>query len=37
LAPSSYEYEIGIGWLKRHKSAGIDQILAEVIQAGGTT
>jgi hypothetical protein len=33
--PSSSEVEIAIEKLKRYKSPGIDQILAELIQAGG--
>jgi hypothetical protein len=33
--PSSSEVEIAIGKLKRYKSPGIDQIPAELIQAGG--
>jgi hypothetical protein len=33
--PSSYEVEIAIEKFKRYKSPGIDQILAELIQAGG--
>jgi hypothetical protein len=35
--PSSFVVEIAIGKLKRYKSPGIDQILAELIQAGGNT
>jgi hypothetical protein len=35
--PSSFEVEIAIGKLKRYKSPGIDQIPAELIQAGGNT
>jgi hypothetical protein len=35
--PSSYEVEIAIERLKRYKSPGIDQIPAELIQAGGNT
>jgi hypothetical protein len=34
---SSFEVEIAIGRLKRYKSPGTDQILAEMIQAGGNT
>jgi hypothetical protein len=39
LAPEPYffEVEIAIGKLKRYKSLGIGQILAELIQTGGTT
>jgi hypothetical protein len=33
--PSSFEVEIAIEKLKRYKSPGIDQIQAELIQAGG--
>jgi hypothetical protein len=33
--PRPFEVEITIAKLKRHKSAGNDQILVEVIQAGG--
>jgi hypothetical protein len=35
--PSSFEVEITIEKLKRYKSPGIDQILAELIPAGGNT
>jgi hypothetical protein len=35
--PSSYEVEIAIEKLKRYKSPGIDQIPAELVQAGGDT
>jgi hypothetical protein len=35
--PSSSEVEIAIGKLKRYKSPGLDQILAELIQTGGNT
>jgi hypothetical protein len=35
LEPSSSEVEIAIEKLKRYKSPGIDQIPAELIQAGG--
>jgi hypothetical protein len=35
--PSSSEVEIAIEKLKRYKSPGTDQILAELIQAGGET
>jgi hypothetical protein len=35
--PSSFEVEIAIEKLKRYKSLGIDQILAELIQSGGNT
>jgi hypothetical protein len=34
---SSFEVEITIKMLKRYKSPGTDQILAELIQAGGNT
>jgi hypothetical protein len=39
LAPdlTSFEVEIPIAKLKRYKSPGSDQILAELIQAGGET
>jgi hypothetical protein len=33
--PSISEVEVAIGQLKRYKSPGADQILAELIQAGG--
>jgi hypothetical protein len=33
--PSISEVEVAIGNLKRYKSPGVDQILAELIQAGG--
>jgi hypothetical protein len=33
--PSSSEVEAAIGKLKRYKSPGVDQIPAELIQAGG--
>jgi hypothetical protein len=33
--PSSAEVEVAIGKLKRYKSSGLDQIRAELIQAGG--
>jgi hypothetical protein len=35
--PNSFEVEIAIEKLKRYKSQDIDQILAELIQAGGNT
>jgi hypothetical protein len=35
--PSASEAEVAIGKLKRYKSPGVDQIPAEVIQAGGET
>jgi hypothetical protein len=35
--PSYSEVEIAIEKLERHKSPGIDQILAELIKAGGNT
>jgi hypothetical protein len=35
--PSALEVEMAIGKLKSHKSPGIDQILAEIIKAGGRT
>jgi hypothetical protein len=35
--PSSSEVEVAIGKLKRYKSPGVDQIPAELIQAGGET
>ena len=35
--PSASEFELAIDKLKSHKSAGIDQILAELIKAGGRT
>jgi hypothetical protein len=33
--PSTFEIEMAIGKLKRHKSPGIDQIPAELIKTGG--
>jgi hypothetical protein len=33
--PSASEVEVAIGKLKRYKSPGVDQIAAELIQAGG--
>jgi len=35
--PSVFEFELAIGKLKNHKSPGIDQIPAELIEAGGRT
>jgi hypothetical protein len=35
--PSSSEVEVAIGKLKGYKSPGVDQIPAELIQAGGET
>jgi len=35
--PSSFEVEIATEKLKTYKSPGTDQILAELIQAGGNT
>jgi hypothetical protein len=35
--PSASEVEVAIGKLKRYKSPDVDQILAELIQAGGKT
>jgi hypothetical protein len=35
--PSSSEVEVAIGVLKRYISPGVDQIAAELIQAGGET
>jgi hypothetical protein len=35
LEPSSSEVEVAIGKLKRYKYPGVDQIPAELIQAGG--
>jgi hypothetical protein len=35
--PSASEVEVAIGKLKRYKYLGVDQILAELIQAGGET
>jgi hypothetical protein len=35
--PSPSEFEIAIAKSKRYKSPGSDQILAELIQAGGET
>jgi len=35
--PSSFEVEITTEKSKRYKSPGIDQILAELVQAGGIT
>jgi len=37
LEPSASEVELSIDKLKSHKSPGIDQILAELIKAGGRT
>ena len=37
LGPSVSEVELAIDELKSHKSPGIDQILAELIKAGGVT
>ena len=34
--PSGFEVEMAIEKLKRHRSPGIDQILAELIKAGGS-
>jgi hypothetical protein len=35
--PSAFEVEMAFEKLKRHKSPGTDQILAELIKAGGRT
>jgi hypothetical protein len=35
--PSASEAEIGVGKLKSYRSLGVDQIPAELIQAGGET
>jgi hypothetical protein len=35
--PASFEVEIAIARLKKHRSPGSDQIPAELIQAGGET
>ena len=35
--PSAFEVELAIGKLKSHKSQGIDEIPAELIEAGGGT
>ena len=35
--PSASDVELAINKLKSHKSPGIDQILAELIKAGGRT
>jgi hypothetical protein len=35
--PSSFEVEIALERLNQYKSLGTDQILAELIQAGGNT
>jgi hypothetical protein len=35
--PSKADVEVAIGKLKRYKSPGVDQIPAELIQAGGET
>jgi hypothetical protein len=37
LEPSASEVEVAVGKLKRYKSPGVDQIPAELIQAGGET
>jgi hypothetical protein len=37
VSPVLFEFEIAIENLKSYKSPGIDQILAEMIQAGGKT
>ena len=37
MYPSASEVELAIVKLKGHKSPGIDQILAELIKAGGRT
>jgi hypothetical protein len=37
LGPSHLEVEIAVAKLKKYKSPGSDQILAELIQAGGKT
>jgi hypothetical protein len=35
--PSSSEFEVAVGKLRRYKSPGVDQIPAELIQTGGET
>jgi hypothetical protein len=35
--PTASEVEVAIGKLKRHKSSGVDQFPADLIQAGGET
>ena len=35
--PSTFEFELAIEKLKRHKSPGIDQIPVELIKAGSGT
>jgi hypothetical protein len=35
--PSASEFEVAIGKLERYKSPGVDEIPAEIIQAGGET
>jgi hypothetical protein len=35
--PTASEVDVAIGKLKRYKSPGVDQITAEIIQAGGET
>jgi hypothetical protein len=35
--PTATEVEVAVGKLKRYKSPGVDQIPAELIQAGGET
>jgi hypothetical protein len=35
--PSASEFEVAIGNLKRYKSPGVDQIIAELIKIGGET
>jgi hypothetical protein len=37
LQPSASDLEVAIGNLERYKSADVDQIQAEMIQAGGET
>jgi hypothetical protein len=37
FCPSSFDVETATGKLKKCESQGIDQIAAEVIQAGGNT
>jgi hypothetical protein len=37
LQPSASEADVAVGKIKRYKSPGVDQIPAQLIQAGGET